>query len=412
MSRVLTFVLVAASLFALAFAFQSSRESGFAGSDTTTVRWGPYAVPAGGHDHEDAGTTNNLVAFNVTLPCTDCYITGIVPNLVLADGTTANFATHGMLHHMVLFNAKGQDQTCAGTFIGFLGERIFASGNERSAFTLPPGYGYYVAADAQWTLVIDVMNMWHEPRDMYLEFDFTTAGGDSGLKPVTPVWLDVNNCGSSQFSIPAGYSDTHWDWTSNIEGNIVGMGGHVHDHGISVSAENETSGDLLCTSVAGYAAGSDAAPSGTGVDAEGHPLSANSLEPGNAAYEGHIEEMTRCARAHHISMGDQVRLHTQYYSGEAEDDVMGIMMAYVHETPDMPQMRGDMNCNGGIDSVDGLMVLMEVAHLPHSEMCGAAGGDLDCSGETGAPDALEVLLYVARLPGNIGDGCFPLDAAS
>jgi hypothetical protein len=38
--------------------------------------------------------------------------------------------------------------------------------------------------------------------------------------------------------VAMGYSDTHWDWTSNLQGDIVGMGGHVHDFGISVAAQN------------------------------------------------------------------------------------------------------------------------------------------------------------------------------
>lgn len=44
-----------------------------------------------------------------------------------------------------------------------------------------------------------------------------------------PVWLDVANCGTSEYTAPPGYSDVHADWTSNLDGSIVAIGGHVHD---------------------------------------------------------------------------------------------------------------------------------------------------------------------------------------
>src|SRR5829696_1489105 len=42
------------------------------------------------------------------------------------------------------------------------------------------------------------------------------------------------------YSIPAGASDTHWDWNVNVPGNVVAMIGHVHKYGVSVEATNES----------------------------------------------------------------------------------------------------------------------------------------------------------------------------
>src|SRR3990172_4567723 len=92
-------------------ASHSSRASAVA-PQTVTVRWGPLTVPGGGHHDANPGSTNNLLVPGVQKPCTDCYLTGIVPNLVLSDGTTANFDSDAMLHHMVIFNPQHQDPTC------------------------------------------------------------------------------------------------------------------------------------------------------------------------------------------------------------------------------------------------------------------------------------------------------------
>jgi hypothetical protein len=50
---------------------------------------------------------------------------------------------------------------------------------------------------------------------------------------VKPVWLDIDQCGDSEYSIPAGFSDTHRDWTVNVPGKIVAALGHVHGHGVA-----------------------------------------------------------------------------------------------------------------------------------------------------------------------------------
>jgi len=57
----------------------------------------------------------NAIRFDAPPPCTNCYITDMVPNLVYmgdsnhADGTTANLNNDAMLHHFVgLPNGPGR----------------------------------------------------------------------------------------------------------------------------------------------------------------------------------------------------------------------------------------------------------------------------------------------------------------
>lgn len=84
-------------------------------------------------------------------------------------------------------------------------------------------------------------------------------------------------------------------------------------------------------------------------------------------------------------------------------------------TPKGKLLAGDMDCDGDIDSVDGLGILRRVGGLPglpQQEPCpdvGLAGGifgDLGCDGALDAVDALRVLRHVAGLPPlNAPKGC-------
>lgn len=328
---------------------------------TTTVRWGPFDVPA-------MGATENLIAkpggcswlvgfvtecvdMQIEKPCEDCYITKMTPNLVLAGtDTRVNFDTQGMLHHVVNMNFSRPDVTCRPSWFGdtvnLLGaveggnERFFASGNERTLMTVPDGYGYYVGRGDEWGLIVDVMNMAMEDRQYEFEYTFEWV---KSAEHVTPVWLDVDQCEDSEWATPDGYSDTHYEWNSTLDGRIVAIGGHVHDQGISIALENATTGETVCTSVAGYAAGGVGEPAGPGTGADDlHPADwITQTESWNPevtleAFQGHISGMTTCQPFTRIRdpwwrRGDLLRMHTVYNHDQGEDHDMGIMVAFVDE---------------------------------------------------------------------------------
>jgi len=272
------------------------------------VRYGPIVLPSAGM----GGTSErNIVLTNVAKPCSDCFITGARPNLVYADGSTANYDTGPMLHHAVWTRPSIDDLTCGrNSAIGSQGQRFFASGNERTPMSMPAGFGYYLGADP-WNLILELMNHGQVPRTVYVTLDVTYRQASANLKRLTPVWLDVANCGDSKYSIPAGPSERTWTWTSSITGRVVAAGGHVHDGGVKTVLTNETMDQTMCTSVAGY----------------GH-------KPG---YEGHIESMNTCVwdRLGVLRKGQDLGLHAYYDSSEAQDDVMGIDLAFVYETQDL-----------------------------------------------------------------------------
>src|SRR5262245_54715442 len=121
-------------------------------------RYGPTTVPANSAVH-------NAINFSAPTPFTNCYITDIVPSLIFdgdannPTGTVANPNNGAMMHHCVLVNPARTDAVCPTGLQGQLGERFFASGNERTHMHLPGPYGYYnPAGQTTWTMIIHLVN--------------------------------------------------------------------------------------------------------------------------------------------------------------------------------------------------------------------------------------------------------------
>lgn len=300
--------------------------------------------------------------------CNNCYITRIAPNLVYQNdpdpanhpnGATANYnnsTTHGVwLHHMVLVNGCNTSQ------------RIFAAGNERTVSTMPAGFGYFQNCLASgWHLNYHLHNNGTATRNVAIELEITYRTGEV-LSQLTPINLDISSSLDGEYTIPEGYSDTHSgsgasginsDWTSTVQGQILTMGGHVHDYGISVAAYNNRLGDYICTSTAGYGTGSRYLPSG-GPGTPGHPAAANAQTLNQGYHEAggspdnryHIQSMSGCAPTgaqSFICVGDVIRLHAQYNNTSSFPvfDAMGIMAANVNTN--LP----DSNSNGTIDACE------------------------------------------------------------
>ncbi len=337
-------------------------------AEASTTTWIWPTTPAG-YPVAGGQALVNTELF-VTPACTGCYITRMEPDLIYkgdpshTDGTTANFnnsnTTDGAwLHHFVIIDDCNPEI------------RLIASGNERSILQSPPGYGYYMAPGCNWILNYHIHNNGTNTRTVAIRLNVTYQ--TTPLLPTTPVWLDTGTTqNSSQFTIPTGYSDTHTgsgapdispDYTMSVQGKIIGMGGHVHDWGISVASFNTGAGDRpddwICTSVAGYGSGSGYLPTG-GPGTPGHPASAVA-ETLNPAYSQpgtpptpryHIQDMTPCGsitdRMSVICAGDVIRLHTQYNNGDTlpVTDAMGIMVAYLATPPNVPDADGDGTWDG------------------------------------------------------------------
>jgi Stress up-regulated Nod 19 len=289
---------------------------------TVTRDYGPYTIPAGNgdpHDHDNMGHIDNQVVFNVQKPCSGCTLISITPDLRNSDGTRATISQGPMLHH-AMFAAQGggkTDATCAGTTVGQLGQRFFATGDERTPIDLTSvPYGYKIGSSEQWNMVYDLMNWATTSKTVRIRMTYKYAtGGDATARTgVRPVWLDAAQCSlNSYISVPNGLSDTHYDWTVNVPGKIVAAAGHIHDHGVNIELTNEsTGGTRICNSVAGYGGTGYVTPDG----------------------RSHVSSMTTCVGnpVATVSSGQRVRLHAIYdvpATHHPIDDAMGIALAYI-----------------------------------------------------------------------------------
>ena len=290
-----------------------------AGVKSTVVRYGPFALnpmsmsmgmPMSSNMFNMQGSMQDFFPRNVQKPCSNCYIVAMVPDLVYPNGKVANYNTGAMLHHFVIFNTSQRDVTCPKW-----PQRVFASGNERSDMMVPAGYGYHIGASDNWNMLAELMNMSMQMQNVEVQVTYYYLPASANVRAVTPMWLDENECGDSEYSIPAGHSDKVWNYQvpANGAGDIVAIGGHVHDYGTHISLTDTTTGQMVCNSRAGYGA--------------------------NMAYMKNIDSMSGCTGnpLALIRTGDMLRLDSYYKSPIAENNVMGIMVAYVdvgaHKSP-------------------------------------------------------------------------------
>jgi hypothetical protein len=289
---------------------------------TKTIEYGPYTIPAGSgdpHNHDSMGEIDNQIVNNIAKPCTGCTLIGVTPDLVYTDGTRATISTGPMLHH-AMFAAQStgkSDVTCPGKGPGLLGERFFASGDERTAVDLESlPYGYKINSSETWNMVIHLMNWETIAKTVKIKMTYKYATGTDATSrgALRPVWLDQAQCTmDSLITVPEGLSDFHYDWKATIGGKLIAAAGHIHDHGVNDELTNEsTGGTLLCNSVAGYGG------------------------PGYETFDGrkHISSMSVCTGnpIATISKNQTLRLHTIYNvpAGHgAIDNAMGIMLAYI-----------------------------------------------------------------------------------
>jgi hypothetical protein len=178
-------------------------------------------------------------------------------------------------------------------------ERLFASGNERSIFETTLNNtvkaGYYIKPTDKMHFIVDLMNMNvpATPAIITIEYEYI-EGKPEGWSSVKPVWLDADNCKTSEVPVPNGekiFSVATPEWKANFEGDILGMGAHLHDGG--VSAEIMWNGKLACDSRATYGIG-------------GAP------DRKRAMTEEHITNMSACATAKAMKKGDTFVVNGKY----------------------------------------------------------------------------------------------------
>lgn len=290
---------------------------------STTIDYGSFTIPAGNgdpHDHDAMGHINNQIVQNITKPCTGCSIIGATPDLVYTSGAKATISEGPMLHHAAFMaQSSGKvDATCGNSGPGILGERFFASGDERTAVDLQSlPYGYKINSSETWNMVVDLMNWATTSKTVKVRvtWKYATGTDHTSRASLRPVWFDADGCSfDSLISVPNGLSDTHRDWKTTFGGKLIAAAGHIHDHGVNIEVTNKSAGEaLLCNSVAGYGG------------------------PGYETPDGrkHVSSMGVCTGnpIASITKGQTLRLHGIYNVPETHhpiDDAMAIAILYIN----------------------------------------------------------------------------------
>ena len=303
----------------------------------TTVRVGPFVLPPA--SSPDLPIVNQFRP-NVPKPCENCYVTAIEPRLVNAAGERADMSNGVMLHHLLIAEPGRDDATCARTDgLGTMGRRLFASGDERTPVRLPDGFGFKVDP-GPWVALMHLMNHSDDQQVVYFEaLVHHVPASTPGVKPVTPVWLDMDNCRTSMYSVPPGKSKTTWSWVSTLTGRIVAASGHVHAGGMGLMLDNAATKARICSSRAGY---------------------------GSGHMEGMVTRMSTCSwdSLGALRAGDELVMTSMYDAHEAMHDVMGIMLIAVYETDDV---------NGGTPA-PAWMRRTPQTHVPHGAGHDHGGG--------------------------------------
>jgi hypothetical protein len=91
---------------------------------------------------------------------------------------------------------------------------------------------------------------------MYYDY---VEGKPAGFAQIKPVWFDVAQCGTSEIgggSAGSAFKISSSPWIANFEGEVMGVGGHIHDGGTHLNVV--VNGEVVCTSQAAYGSNEEA----------------------------------------------------------------------------------------------------------------------------------------------------------
>ena len=147
---------------------------------------------------------NDVLLQPVTIekPAYDGYMVRFDPDMVEADGTVPPIEELH-LHHAVWTSQSGQYGN--GPFA--------ASGEEKTIFSFPRGYGMPVRGADQWQLLYMVHSAVQQPTEVFITYDIdyipVAKAEGLGLRPAYPIWLDVGTITSRPaypvFNVQRGY---------------------------------------------------------------------------------------------------------------------------------------------------------------------------------------------------------------
>jgi hypothetical protein len=149
-----------------------------------------------------------------------------------------------LLHHMIAHNLDRRELVYP--VVG----RLFGVGTETADVTLPRSVGVPLEGGHRVALYA----MWHnqtgrEVRGVYVRLSLPWTPAASGARPLSalPIYMDVNfrTNHTTAFDLQPGRSEHSYEFTVPLSGGVLGIGGHLHEHGRSVRVEDAETGRVL-----------------------------------------------------------------------------------------------------------------------------------------------------------------------
>ena len=201
------------------------------------VAAGPFTVGGGGH-HEHSSHGVILLPFRWPV---GGWLRGAA--IEITDGHGKRLSP-GLLHHLNIINVERRQVVQAAY------ERLLAVGQETGDLMLPAGVGVPVADQSRLALLVAWDHM--APGDLGavdLKIRFRWLPSNTVPQPVAvlPFPLDVgfDAATSDAYDLPPGPSERQFEFTVGPAGRILAIGGHLHDHGVSIRLEESGSGKVL-----------------------------------------------------------------------------------------------------------------------------------------------------------------------
>lgn len=202
------------------------------------------AVPAdGGHAHDPHAVHGGAIfppITTVTIPVSG-YLTGFSYEVVDGDGAQV---PRELIHHLNLINPDRRE-----LFLP-ISQRMLAVGKETGAQSMPGLLlGYPVPAGTRMV----VSAMLHNPTDrayrgvmVHVDLSYVPAGRPWPFLSVYPFQLDVAfPAGDKSFDLPPGRSEWSYEASPSMEGRIMAISGHLHEHAVSIKLKDVTTGEVL-----------------------------------------------------------------------------------------------------------------------------------------------------------------------
>lgn len=205
-----------------------------------SVRMGPFTPTAGEHGAhvpDEDSTLSPLMRFEWPV---DGWLRGFRVRLFDAEGKEL---PRDILHHVIGVNF-GRRQLVHPAL-----ERFVGVGSETGDVVLPEELGVPMTRGQSLALYASL----HDetggtpPVHVLVTMPYTPRDEHDDVTAVLPVYLDTNHHvgATNAWDLPPGRSERSWEFTVPVSGDLLGVSGHLHDHGRYVRLEDAETDEVL-----------------------------------------------------------------------------------------------------------------------------------------------------------------------